>query len=253
MTAIRAARVERVWRRRTAGIGFNSVVAAFGIDRLTCRSYELSLGARSQTADRREAALTREIRFDLDAEVFADPRHVRCAFYRLRCQFLASWEPQDLSKLQAPVVRLRFSAGCASSRATASPRINSGTPFTVSRILRRDVRTAGQQPADLRVSSPLSRPDLIGDPNGGPHTLVGMSGSAGLQLSKLAWIPWRRLGMTSSGRNAGRAGNRRFLADPATLDLSHHPVAGPQPRRSLRGTLPRVAALKIVSRTSRTT
>ena len=63
--------------------------------------------------------------------------------------------------------RRRSALSSAAGRSTGSRRINSGTPFTVS-----DSANVSLQANSPPISGfPASRPNLVGDPNDGPHTV----------------------------------------------------------------------------------
>ena len=95
--------------------------------------------------------------FDLDAEhgpSLFDARH--------RVVASASWAPA-VPASASPAVRGVFGGWQVNAIATH----NSGTPFTVS-----DSANVALQANSPPISGfPASRPNLVGDPNGGPHTV----------------------------------------------------------------------------------
>jgi Carboxypeptidase regulatory-like domain/TonB dependent receptor-like, beta-barrel len=135
--------------------------------------------------------------FDLDAEhgpSLFDARH--------RFVASASWKP-TIPDSAAAAVRAIFSGWQLNGIATH----NSGTPFTVS-----DSANVALQANSPPISGfPASRPDLVGDPNGGPHTVNEW-------LSRSAF---RRLNIQTEAGQFGNAG-RNIARGPSytNLDLS---------------------------------
>ncbi len=135
--------------------------------------------------------------FDLDAEYgpsLFDARH--------RFVASASWKPA-ISERAPVVVRAIFGGWQLNGIATH----NSGTPFTVS-----DSANVALQANSPPISGfPASRPDLVGDPNGGPRTVDEW-------LSRSAF---RRLNIQTEAGQFGNAG-RNIARGPSytNVDMS---------------------------------
>jgi hypothetical protein len=135
--------------------------------------------------------------FDLDAEYgpsLFDARH--------RFVASASWKPTLPDRAPA-AVRAIFGGWQLNGIATH----NSGTPFTIS-----DSANVALQANSPPISGfPASRPDLVGDPNGGPHTVNEW-------LSRSAF---RRLNIQTEAGQFGNAG-RNIARGPSytNVDMS---------------------------------
>jgi hypothetical protein len=170
-------------RRYAAGVGFNvSYWLSDTKDELS--SMNLSGAAAKSLSGENDLA---QNPFDLGAEhgpSLFDARH--------RFVASASWEPR-VSSNASSVVRAVFGGWQLNGIAT----LNSGTPFTVS-----DTANVALQANSPPISGfAASRPDVIGDPNDGPHTVdAWMSRSAFQRLD-----PVTQAGQFGNeGRNAVR-------------------------------------------------
>jgi len=142
-----------VSRRFAAGVGFNvSYWYSKSMDYLS--SMNLSGAAAKPLAGENDLA---QNPFDLEAEhgpSLFDARH--------RVVASASWAP-SVPAGASPMVRAVFDRWQLNAIATH----NSGTPFTVS-----DSANVALQANSPPISGfPASRPNVVGDPNGGPHTV----------------------------------------------------------------------------------
>jgi hypothetical protein len=140
-------------RRYSSGVGFNvSYWLSKSMDELS--SMNLSGAAAKPLAGENDLA---QNPFDLGAEYgpsLFDARH--------RLVASASWEPHISTKASTAVQRI---FGGWQINAIAS--MNSGTPFTVS-----DSANVSLQANSPPISGfAASRPNLVGDPNAGPHTI----------------------------------------------------------------------------------
>ena len=171
-------------RRFAAGLGFNiSYWLSRSMDHLSAMN--LSGAAAKPLAGENDLA---QNPFDLDAEYgpsLFDARH--------RFVASASWEPR-VSAALPPVVR----AILDDWQLNVITSHNSGTPFTVS-----DSANVALQANSPPISGfAASRPNLTGDPNGGPHTVdQWLSRSAFQRLD-----PQTQAGQFgNAGRNIARA------------------------------------------------
>ena len=142
-----------VSRRFGSGVGFNvSYWFSKSIDELS--SMNLSGAAAKPLAGENDLA---QNPFDLEAEYgpsLFDARH--------RVVASVSWAP-SVPASASPAVRGVFGGWQVNAIATH----NSGTPFTVS-----DSANVALQANSPPISGfPASRPNLVGDPNAGPHTV----------------------------------------------------------------------------------
>ena len=140
-------------RRYAAGLGFNvSYWFSKSLDHLSAMN--LSGAAAKPLAGENDLA---QNPFDLDAEYgpsLFDARH--------RFVASASWEPR-LPDRRAAALRAVLDGWQVNAIATH----NSGTPFTVS-----DSTNVALQANSPPISGfAASRPNLVGDPNGGPRTV----------------------------------------------------------------------------------
>jgi hypothetical protein len=142
-----------VSRRYGSGVGFNvSYWLSQSKDYLS--SMNLSGAAAKPLAGENDLA---QNPFDLEAEYgpsLFDARH----------RFVAnvSWQVR-MAETASPAMRALFNAW----QLNAIASVNSGTPFTVS-----DSANVALQANSPPISGfPASRPNLVGDPNGGPHTV----------------------------------------------------------------------------------
>jgi hypothetical protein len=180
-------------RRFNAGVGFNaSYWYSKSFDYLS--SMNLSGAAAKPLAGENDLA---QNPFDLDAEYgpsLFDARH--------RVVASASWMPPVPGGAPAAVRAL-----LGSWQLNAIATHNSGTPFTVS-----DSANVSLQANSPPISGfPASRPNLIGDPNGGSHTVSEW-------LSRSAF---ERLNVQTQAGQFGNAG-RNIARGPAytNVDLS---------------------------------
>ena len=172
-----------VSRRFGDAIGFNvSYWLSTSMDHLSAMN--LSGAAAKPLAGENDLA---QNPFDLDAEwgpSLFDARH--------RLVASASWMP-EISANAPTAVRLLFAKWQLNGIAT----YNSGTPFTVS-----DSANVALQANSPPISGfPASRPDVIGDPNAGPHTVdewISRSAFQRLNLQTQAG------GFGNAGRNIAR-------------------------------------------------
>jgi hypothetical protein len=180
-------------RRYAAGMGFNvSYWLSSAKDELS--SMNLSGAAAKPLAGENDLA---QNPFDPAAEYgpsLFDARH----------RFVASvsWEP-PVSQTAPTGVRMIFGGWQINGIAT----INSGTPFTVT-----DSANVALQANSPPISGfPASRPNLIGDPNAGPHTVDAWMGRSAFQ----------RLNPLTQAGQFGDAG-RNIVRGPgyANLDVS---------------------------------
>ena len=177
-------------RRYAAGVGFNvSYWLSDTKDELS--SMNLSGAAAKSLAGENDLA---QNPFDVGAEYgpsLFDARH--------RFVASASWEPR-VSSNASSAVRAIFGGWQLNGIAT----LNSGTPFTVS-----DTANVALQANSPPISGfAASRPNLVGDPNDGPHTIdAWMSRSAFQRLDPLT--------------QAGQFGNegRNAVRGPGYADL----------------------------------
>ena len=182
-----------VSRRYAAGVGFNvSYWLSESKDYLSAMN--LSGAAAKPLAGENDLA---QNPFDLEAEYgpsLFDARH--------RFVASASWEPR-IAAARPAAVRHVFGGWQLNAIAT----LNSGTPFTVS-----DTANVSLQANSPPISGfAASRPNLVGDPNAGPHTVD-------------AWISrsaFERLNVQTQAGQFGNAG-RNIARGPgyANLDVS---------------------------------
>jgi hypothetical protein len=177
-------------RRFTAGVSFNaSYWYSRSFDDLS--SMNLSGAAAKPLAGENDLA---QNPFDLDAEYgpsLFDARH--------RLVTSASWMPAVSARTPA-AVRALISGWQVNAIAT----YNSGTPFTVS-----DSANVSLQANSPPISGfPASRPDLIGDPNAGPHTVDAW-------LSRSAF---QRLNIQTQAGQFGNAG-RNIARGPSFTNV----------------------------------
>jgi hypothetical protein len=155
-------------RRYDAGVGFNvSYWLSSAKDELS--SMNLSGAAAKPLAGENDLA---QDPFDLRAEYgpsLFDARH--------RLVASASWQPHAFDAA-APAVRALFHGWQVNGIAT----FNSGTPFTVT-----DSANVALQANSPPISGfPASRPNLVGDPNAGPHTVDEWISRASFQRLDIA-------------------------------------------------------------------
>ena len=180
-------------RQFGSGVGFNaSYWYSKSLDHLSAMN--LSGAAAKPLAGENDLA---QNPFDLEAEwgpSLFDARH--------RFVASASWMPPSLSK-GPPAVRTIFDGWQLNTIIS----YNSGTPFTVS-----DSANVALQANSPPISGfPASRPNLVGDPNAGPHTVD-------------AWISrdaFERLNLQTQAGQFGNAG-RNIARGPsyANVDAS---------------------------------
>jgi hypothetical protein len=205
-------------RRFSGGVGFNaSYWYSRSFDDLS--SMNLSGAAAKPLAGENDLA---QNPFDLDAEYgpsLFDARH--------RFVASASWMPPVPASAPAAV---RAIVGGWQLNAIATH--NSGTPFTVS-----DSANVSLQANSPPISGfPASRPDLIGDPNAGPHTVnAWLSRSAFQRLN----VQTQAGQFGNAGRNIARgpsytnvdvslvrdfrfAGERRFQFRAEVFNIANH-------------------------------
>ncbi len=179
-----------VSRRFGSGVGFSvSYWLSRSMDHLSAMN--LSGAAAKPLAGENDLA---QNPFDLEAEwgpSLFDARH--------RMVASVSWQPQVADR--APVaVRTLFNKWQLNAIATH----NSGTPFTVS-----DSANVALQANSPPISGfPASRPDLVGDPNAGPHTVNEW-------LSRSAF---ERLNIQTEAGQFGNAG-RNIARGPAYTNV----------------------------------
>jgi Carboxypeptidase regulatory-like domain/TonB dependent receptor len=180
-------------RSFSSGVGFN---ASYWYSRTfdDLSSMNLSGAAAKPLAGENDLA---QNPFDLDAEYgpsLFDARH--------RVVASASWMPNVSPRAPAAV---RAIVGGWQLNAIATH--NSGTPFTVS-----DSANVALQANSPPISGfPASRPDLVGDPNAGPHTVDEW-------LSRSAF---QRLNITTQAGQFGNAGRNIARGPSATnVDVS---------------------------------
>ncbi len=184
----------RACRGATARARLQRVVLVFEVARLSVGDEPLGRGG--QAARRRERPR---------AESLRSRRRVRPVAVRRAASFRRE---RELGA--APAVRCarrRCARSSAAGSSTSSPTHNSGTPFTVS-----DSANVSLQANSPPISGfAASRPNLVGDPNGGPRTVD-------------AWISrsaFQRLNPQTQAGQFGDAG-RNIARGPAytNVDLS---------------------------------